>query len=44
MVLLSFVPVIGWIVLIVFNVTKGTAGANRFGDDPLQGMLQPAAA
>jgi uncharacterized membrane protein YhaH (DUF805 family) len=42
--LLSFVPLIGWIVLIVFNVTKGTAGPNRFGDDPLQGMLQPAAA
>lgn len=40
--LLCFVPVLGWIVLVVFNVTKGTTGPNRFGEDPLQGNLQPA--
>jgi len=30
-----FVPLIGLIVLIVFFVTKGTEGDNRFGPDPL---------
>ncbi|KJV10960.1 hypothetical protein VZ95_01560 [Elstera litoralis] len=35
--LLWLVPIIGWIVLIVLNVTKGTTGPNRFGDDPLAG-------
>jgi uncharacterized membrane protein YhaH (DUF805 family) len=34
--LLVLVPVIGWIVLIVWFCTKGTDGANRFGEDPLQ--------
>jgi uncharacterized membrane protein YhaH (DUF805 family) len=33
--LLGLVPVIGWIVLVVFFVTRGTAGSNRFGPDPL---------
>lgn len=33
--LISFIPVIGLIVLIVFFATKGTAGPNRFGTDPL---------
>jgi uncharacterized membrane protein YhaH (DUF805 family) len=35
--LLVFIPVIGWIVLLVWFCTKGTAGANRFGADPLGG-------
>lgn len=34
--LIWFVPLIGWIVLIVFFATRGTAGPNRFGNDPLQ--------
>ena len=33
--LLMFLPIIGWIALIVFFATKGTAGSNRFGPDPL---------
>lgn len=32
--LLAFIPVIGWIVLLVFNVTDSTAGPNRFGPSP----------
>jgi len=35
--LMFFVPMIGWIVLLVFFVTRGTSGANRFGPDPLSG-------
>lgn len=34
-VLLSLVPVLGWIVLFVWACTRGTPGANRFGPDPL---------
>jgi uncharacterized membrane protein YhaH (DUF805 family) len=33
--LLSFVPLIGFIVLLVWYATKGTDGPNRFGPDPL---------
>ena len=33
--LLVLIPLIGWIVLIVWYCTKGTAGANRFGADRL---------
>ena len=32
--LLAFVPIVGAIVLIVFFVTDGTRGPNRFGPDP----------
>ncbi|GFZ83314.1 DUF805 domain-containing protein [Elstera cyanobacteriorum] len=35
--LLTFVPILGWIVLIVFCCTKGTVGPNRFGEGPLAG-------
>ena len=31
--LIVFVPLIGWIVLIVWYCTKGTPGANRFGPE-----------
>ena len=34
--LLIFLPLIGAIVLIVFFAKRGTAGPNRFGNDPLQ--------
>ncbi|MEN9409047.1 MAG: hypothetical protein RL216_1021 [Pseudomonadota bacterium] len=34
--LLWFIPLIGWIALIVFFASRGTAGPNRFGNDPLQ--------
>jgi uncharacterized membrane protein YhaH (DUF805 family) len=33
--LIWFIPVIGWIVLIVFFATRGTAGPNRFGANPV---------
>ncbi len=33
-VLLGLVPVVGFIVLIIWYCTKGTAGDNRFGVDP----------
>ena len=33
--LLVFIPILGWIALIVFFATAGTKGANRFGSDPL---------
>lgn len=29
------IPLIGWIILIVWYATKGTDGPNRFGPDPL---------
>lgn len=31
------IPLIGWIILIVWYATKGTDGPNRFGPDPLDG-------
>jgi uncharacterized membrane protein YhaH (DUF805 family) len=34
-ILLIFVPIIGWIILLVWHCTRGTAGPNRFGEDPL---------
>ncbi len=33
--LLWFIPLIGWIVMIVFMCLRGTEGSNRFGPDPL---------
>lgn len=33
--LIAFVPLVGFIVLLVFFCSKGTTGSNRFGDDPL---------
>ena len=32
--LLSFIPIVGWIALIVFSCQSGTPGENRFGPDP----------
>ena len=34
---LVLIPLIGWIILIVWYATKGTDGPNRFGPDPLDG-------
>ena len=33
--LLSLIPLIGWIILLVWFCTRGTAGSNRFGNNPL---------
>ena len=32
--LLSFIPILGWIALLVFYCTEGTRGPNQFGPDP----------
>ena len=40
--LLGFVPLIGWIILLIWYVTKGTDGPNRFGPDPLATSAMPA--
>lgn len=34
---LGLIPLIGWIILIVWYATKGTSGPNRFGPDPFGG-------
>ena len=36
--LIVLIPVVGIIVLLVWNATKGTVGGNRFGADPLNAM------
>jgi uncharacterized membrane protein YhaH (DUF805 family) len=40
--LLGLIPFIGWLVLIVLFCKPGTKGANRFGDDPLEGVTVEA--
>jgi len=37
-ILLVFIPVIGAIILLVWFVTRGTAGENAYGPDPLAGQ------
>jgi uncharacterized membrane protein YhaH (DUF805 family) len=37
-VLLGLIPIIGWIILLIWYCTKGTDGPNRFGPDPLGGL------
>lgn len=34
--LIGLIPLIGFIVLIVFFATKGTTGPNQFGEDPIR--------
>jgi uncharacterized membrane protein YhaH (DUF805 family) len=34
--LIGLIPVVGWIVLLIFMVREGTRGPNRFGEDPKQ--------
>lgn len=33
-ILIDLVPLVGWIILLVFNVLPGTPGPNRYGPDP----------
>lgn len=42
--LLFLVPVIGWIVLFIWSVTRGDATENRFGPPPLPSAGSPATA
>jgi len=32
--LIALIPILGWIVLIVWAVTEGTRGSNAYGEDP----------
>ena len=41
--LLVFIPIIGWIILIVFLASEGTPGPNRFGPSPSGPLGQGAA-
>jgi len=41
-ILLSLIPIVGWIILIIWYCTRGTTGPNRFGADRL--VAGPAAA
>lgn len=38
-ILISLIPLVGWIIYIVWSCTKGTTGDNRFGADPLAGQV-----
>lgn len=38
--LFGFVPVLGWIVLVVFLCQRGTDGPNRFGNPPMPNQPQ----
>jgi uncharacterized membrane protein YhaH (DUF805 family) len=39
--LISFIPLVGAIILIIWFCSKGTDGPNRFGQDRLGGMAPP---
>lgn len=32
--LLLLIPIIGWLIILIFNCQSGTPGENRFGQDP----------
>jgi uncharacterized membrane protein YhaH (DUF805 family) len=34
-ILIGLIPLIGWIIYLVFMCQRGTEGPNRFGEDPL---------
>jgi uncharacterized membrane protein YhaH (DUF805 family) len=38
LVLIVFIPFVGWIIMIVWAATKGTDGPNQYGADPLAGL------
>jgi len=40
-ILLGLIPLVGWIILLVWYCSKGTDGPNRFGQDRLMGMAPP---
>lgn len=35
--LLILIPLIGWLILLIWTLSKGTDGSNRFGADPITG-------
>ena len=34
LILLQFIPYVGWLIVFIFMLLDGTRGPNRFGDDP----------
>ncbi|MFO0998157.1 MAG: DUF805 domain-containing protein [Alphaproteobacteria bacterium] len=42
--LIYFIPIIGWIIMLVWCVTRGTPGTNRFGENPLARASNPVSA
>ncbi|EUJ44463.1 DUF805 domain-containing protein [Listeria riparia] len=34
-ILMALIPLVGWIIMLVFYCTAGDRGTNRFGEDPL---------
>lgn len=42
-ILLGIIPVIGWIILVVWYARPGTEGPNRFGPDPMPASVNEAA-
>ncbi len=40
--LIGVIPLIGWVMLLIWACTKGTLGLNRFGPDPLPAAFVPA--
>jgi uncharacterized membrane protein YhaH (DUF805 family) len=40
-ILIGLIPIVGWIILLIWYCTKGTDGQNRFGPDPLGGVAAP---
>ena len=38
---LGLIPLVGWIILLIWYCTRGTAGPNRFGPDSLGGIAAP---
>ena len=41
--LLALIPILGWIVLIVFYAQEGDKGQNQYGPDPNEAVTPPAA-
>jgi uncharacterized membrane protein YhaH (DUF805 family) len=41
--LIGLIPVVGWLILLYWNVQPGTAGTNEFGPDPKSGTAAAAA-
>jgi uncharacterized membrane protein YhaH (DUF805 family) len=39
--LLNLIPIIGWIILIVWLIRQGEAGANQYGADPRETVVSP---
>ena len=40
-ILLYFVPIVGWIILIIWHCQPGEPGTNQYGPNPLGGEWQP---